>query len=123
MFGLPKMPPQLSFHRDSWEEEPNLELEESWKQLLENPEVNTLPYPENCFENFYIDRLGCNKQPILHAGSTLSDFMCNDKPVRLMTIISYEWFYNFSFSIDVFVLGLCSVMEVDVLLLLPWSVL
>jgi len=60
MFGLPKMPPQLSFHRDSWEEEPNLELEESWKQLLENPEVNTLPYPENCFENFYIDRLGCN---------------------------------------------------------------
>jgi len=40
-----------------------------------------------------------------------------------MTIISYEWFYNFSFSIDVFVLGLCSVMEVDVLLLLPWSVL
>ncbi|KAA0707712.1 Pleckstrin -like proteiny domain-containing family G member 5 [Triplophysa tibetana] len=39
MFGLPKMPPQLSFHRDSWEEEPNLELEESWKQLLENPEI------------------------------------------------------------------------------------
>ncbi|XP_056323991.1 pleckstrin homology domain-containing family G member 5 isoform X2 [Danio aesculapii] len=41
MFGLPKMPPQLSFHRDSWEEEPNLELEESWKQLLENPEILT----------------------------------------------------------------------------------
>ncbi|XP_065097380.1 pleckstrin homology domain-containing family G member 5 isoform X2 [Paramisgurnus dabryanus] len=39
MFGLPKMPPQLSFHRDSWEEEPNLELEESWKQLLETPEI------------------------------------------------------------------------------------
>ncbi|XP_043108412.1 pleckstrin homology domain-containing family G member 5 isoform X2 [Puntigrus tetrazona] len=41
MFGLPKMPPQLSFHRDSWEEEPNLELEESWKQLLDNPEILT----------------------------------------------------------------------------------
>ncbi|XP_051529089.1 pleckstrin homology domain-containing family G member 5-like isoform X2 [Myxocyprinus asiaticus] len=41
MFGLPKMPQQLSFHRDSWEEEPNLELEESWKQLLENPEMLT----------------------------------------------------------------------------------
>ncbi|TRY59726.1 hypothetical protein DNTS_002512 [Danionella cerebrum] len=41
MFGLPKMPPQLSFHRDSWEEEPNLELEESWKQLLDNPESLT----------------------------------------------------------------------------------
>ncbi|XP_049327527.1 pleckstrin homology domain-containing family G member 5 isoform X3 [Astyanax mexicanus] len=38
VFGLPKMPQQLSFHRDSWEEEPNLELEESWKMLLENPE-------------------------------------------------------------------------------------
>uniref|UniRef100_A0A8C2BLL6 Pleckstrin homology domain containing, family G (with RhoGef domain) member 5a n=1 Tax=Cyprinus carpio TaxID=7962 RepID=A0A8C2BLL6_CYPCA len=41
MLGLPKMPPQLSFHRDSWEEEPNLELEESWKQLLDNPEILT----------------------------------------------------------------------------------
>uniref|UniRef100_A0A672STR5 Pleckstrin homology and RhoGEF domain containing G5 n=1 Tax=Sinocyclocheilus grahami TaxID=75366 RepID=A0A672STR5_SINGR len=40
MLGLPKMPPQLSFHRDSWEEEPNLELEESWKQLLDNPECH-----------------------------------------------------------------------------------
>ncbi|XP_066527314.1 pleckstrin homology domain-containing family G member 5 isoform X2 [Hoplias malabaricus] len=39
VFGLPKLPQQLSFHRDSWEEEPNLELEESWKELLENPEV------------------------------------------------------------------------------------
>uniref|UniRef100_A0AAR2L056 DH domain-containing protein n=1 Tax=Pygocentrus nattereri TaxID=42514 RepID=A0AAR2L056_PYGNA len=39
VFGLPKMPQQLSFHRDSWEEEPNLELEESWKELLENPEM------------------------------------------------------------------------------------
>ncbi|XP_036415065.1 pleckstrin homology domain-containing family G member 5 isoform X2 [Colossoma macropomum] len=39
VFGLPKMPQQLSFHRDSWEEEPNLELEESWKELLENPEI------------------------------------------------------------------------------------
>ncbi|KAI5093546.1 pleckstrin-like domain-containing family G member 5 isoform X5, partial [Silurus meridionalis] len=38
LFGLPKMPQQLSFHRDSWEEEPNLEMEESWKELLENPE-------------------------------------------------------------------------------------
>ncbi|XP_030632216.1 pleckstrin homology domain-containing family G member 5 [Chanos chanos] len=37
LFGLPKVPQQLSFHRDSWEEEPNLELEESWQELLENP--------------------------------------------------------------------------------------
>uniref|UniRef100_A0A3B4CW48 DH domain-containing protein n=1 Tax=Pygocentrus nattereri TaxID=42514 RepID=A0A3B4CW48_PYGNA len=40
--GLPKVPPQLSFHHDSWEEEeeePNLTLEESWQQLLENPET------------------------------------------------------------------------------------
>lgn len=35
--GLPKVP----FHSDSWEEEePNLTLEESWQQLLENPEVS-----------------------------------------------------------------------------------
>ncbi|XP_062871870.1 pleckstrin homology domain-containing family G member 5 isoform X1 [Trichomycterus rosablanca] len=40
--GLPKMPPQLSFHQDSWEEEeeePDLTLEDSWQQLLENPET------------------------------------------------------------------------------------
>ncbi|KAJ8258126.1 hypothetical protein GJAV_G00193440 [Gymnothorax javanicus] len=44
--GLPKAPPQLSFHHDSWEEEeeeeePSLELEESWQSLLENPESLT----------------------------------------------------------------------------------
>ncbi|XP_066526347.1 pleckstrin homology domain-containing family G member 5 isoform X2 [Hoplias malabaricus] len=40
--GLPKVHPQLSFNQDSWEEEeeePNLTLEESWQQLLENPET------------------------------------------------------------------------------------
>ncbi|KAF4096411.1 pleckstrin homology domain-containing family G member 5 isoform X1 [Onychostoma macrolepis] len=40
-FGLPKVPPQLAFHQDSWEEEeeePNLTLEDSWRQLLEDPE-------------------------------------------------------------------------------------
>ncbi|XP_076860550.1 pleckstrin homology domain-containing family G member 5 isoform X4 [Brachyhypopomus gauderio] len=38
-FGLPTVPQQLSFHKDSWEEEPNLELEDSWKGLLGNPEA------------------------------------------------------------------------------------
>ncbi|XP_056306018.1 pleckstrin homology domain-containing family G member 5 isoform X2 [Danio aesculapii] len=40
-FGLPKVPPQLAFHQDSWEEEeeePNLTLEDSWRTLLEDPE-------------------------------------------------------------------------------------
>ncbi|KAG7323251.1 hypothetical protein KOW79_012953 [Hemibagrus wyckioides] len=40
--GLPKMHPQLSFHHDSWEEEEvelDLTLEDSWQQLLENPET------------------------------------------------------------------------------------
>ncbi|KAK7132674.1 hypothetical protein R3I93_019036 [Phoxinus phoxinus] len=40
-FGLPKVPSQLAFHQDSWEEEeeePNLTLEESWRQLLDDPE-------------------------------------------------------------------------------------
>ncbi|KAI1897120.1 hypothetical protein AGOR_G00079850 [Albula goreensis] len=47
LLGLPKIPPQLSFHHDSWEEEeeeedePSLELEESWQCLLENPESLT----------------------------------------------------------------------------------
>ncbi|XP_052396621.1 pleckstrin homology domain-containing family G member 5 isoform X2 [Carassius gibelio] len=39
-FGLPKVPFQLAFHQDSWEEEeeePNLTLEESWRELLEDP--------------------------------------------------------------------------------------
>lgn len=41
-FGLPKVPFQLAFHQDSWEEEeeePNLTLEESWRELLEDPKV------------------------------------------------------------------------------------
>ncbi|KAG1960793.1 pleckstrin homology domain-containing family G member 5 isoform X2 [Pimephales promelas] len=40
-FGLPKVPSQLAFHQDSWEEEeeePHLTLEESWRQLLDDPE-------------------------------------------------------------------------------------
>ncbi|XP_052450494.1 pleckstrin homology domain-containing family G member 5 isoform X4 [Carassius gibelio] len=40
-FGLPKVPSQLAFHQDSWEEEeeePNLTLEDSWRQLLDDPE-------------------------------------------------------------------------------------
>ncbi|KAG7477694.1 hypothetical protein MATL_G00072380 [Megalops atlanticus] len=44
LLGLPKVPQQLSFHHDSWEEEEeetSLELEESWQQLLENPESLT----------------------------------------------------------------------------------
>ncbi|XP_061076101.1 pleckstrin homology domain-containing family G member 5-like isoform X3 [Conger conger] len=42
VLGLPKVPPQLSFHHDSWEEEDtNLDLEESWQSLLENPEALT----------------------------------------------------------------------------------
>ncbi|GLD50432.1 pleckstrin homology domain-containing family G member 5 isoform X1, partial [Lates japonicus] len=41
LFGLPKVPRQLSFHQDSWEEEEeetNLALEDSWQSLLDNPE-------------------------------------------------------------------------------------
>lgn len=40
-FGLPKVPSQLAFHHDSWEEEeeePKLTLEDSWRQLLDDPE-------------------------------------------------------------------------------------
>ena len=43
MFGLPKVPRQLSFHQDSWEEEEeeetNLAMEDSWQMLLDNSEV------------------------------------------------------------------------------------
>ncbi|KAJ8259484.1 hypothetical protein GJAV_G00169850 [Gymnothorax javanicus] len=42
LLGLPKIPPQLSFHHDSWEEEEtNLGLEESWQTLLEETESLT----------------------------------------------------------------------------------
>ncbi|XP_056129554.1 pleckstrin homology domain-containing family G member 5 isoform X1 [Lampris incognitus] len=46
LFGLPKVPQQLSFHQDSWEEEEeeeetNLTLEDSWQMLLDNPEALT----------------------------------------------------------------------------------
>lgn len=44
LFGLPKVPRQLSFHQDSWEEEEeetDLALEDSWQMLLDNPEVQT----------------------------------------------------------------------------------
>ncbi|XP_024149345.1 pleckstrin homology domain-containing family G member 5 isoform X1 [Oryzias melastigma] len=43
-YGLPKVPWQLSFHQDSWEEEEeeaNLILEDSWKELLDDPETLT----------------------------------------------------------------------------------
>ncbi|XP_077584023.1 pleckstrin homology domain-containing family G member 5 isoform X1 [Stigmatopora nigra] len=44
-FGLPKIPRQLSFHQDSWEEEdeqePDLVLEDSWQMLLDNVETLT----------------------------------------------------------------------------------
>ena len=42
LFGLPKVPRQLSFHQDSWEEEEeeaNLAMEDSWQTLLDNSEV------------------------------------------------------------------------------------
>ncbi|KAM7411274.1 hypothetical protein PAMA_021322 [Pampus argenteus] len=44
LFGLPKVPRQLSFHQDSWEEEEeetNLTLEDSWQMLLDNSETLT----------------------------------------------------------------------------------
>ncbi|XP_062247827.1 pleckstrin homology domain-containing family G member 5 isoform X6 [Platichthys flesus] len=43
--GLPKVPRQLSFHQDSWEEEEeeetNLVLEDSWQSLLDDPKTLT----------------------------------------------------------------------------------
>lgn len=54
LFGLPKVPRQLSFHQDSWEEEEeetNLTLEDSWQKLLDSPEVQSqLEENENCSE-------------------------------------------------------------------------
>ncbi|CAG6021892.1 unnamed protein product [Menidia menidia] len=44
LFGLPKVPRQLSFHQDSWEEEEeeaNLVLEDSWQTLLDGSETLT----------------------------------------------------------------------------------
>ncbi|XP_031146366.2 pleckstrin homology domain-containing family G member 5 isoform X2 [Sander lucioperca] len=42
IFGLPKVPRQVSFHQDSWEEEEtDLALEDSWQKLLDNPETLT----------------------------------------------------------------------------------
>ncbi|XP_041655381.1 pleckstrin homology domain-containing family G member 5 isoform X2 [Cheilinus undulatus] len=44
LFGLPKVPRQLSFHQDSWEEEEeetNLVMEDSWQALLDNSETLT----------------------------------------------------------------------------------
>ncbi|XP_058711041.1 pleckstrin homology domain-containing family G member 5 [Poecile atricapillus] len=41
-FGLPKLPPQLCFDRDSWEEdgdEAGLTLEDSWQQIIQDTEV------------------------------------------------------------------------------------
>ncbi|KAM4651696.1 pleckstrin homology domain-containing family G member 5 isoform 2-T2 [Discoglossus pictus] len=44
MFGLPKLPQQLCFDQDSWEEEEddtNLSLEDSWQEIIEVPEALT----------------------------------------------------------------------------------
>uniref|UniRef100_A0A3B4B5B5 DH domain-containing protein n=1 Tax=Periophthalmus magnuspinnatus TaxID=409849 RepID=A0A3B4B5B5_9GOBI len=43
VFGLPKVPRQLAFHQDSWEEEEQeteLSLEDSWQMLLDQPEFH-----------------------------------------------------------------------------------
>ncbi|XP_072210303.1 pleckstrin homology domain-containing family G member 5 isoform X6 [Excalfactoria chinensis] len=43
-FGLPKLPPQLCFDQDSWEEDgddSNLVLEDSWQQIIEGTEALT----------------------------------------------------------------------------------
>ncbi|XP_063063937.1 pleckstrin homology domain-containing family G member 5 isoform X2 [Engraulis encrasicolus] len=39
-YGLPKVPPQLAFHQDSWEGEEDccFDLEKSWQELLDDPE-------------------------------------------------------------------------------------
>ncbi|XP_073731613.1 pleckstrin homology domain-containing family G member 5 isoform X2 [Misgurnus anguillicaudatus] len=38
LYGLPKNPSQIDFNKDSWEEEePNLTMEDSWGQLLDDP--------------------------------------------------------------------------------------
>ncbi|XP_064423779.1 pleckstrin homology domain-containing family G member 5 [Latimeria chalumnae] len=43
IFGLPKLPQQLCFDQDSWEEEEtDLYLEESWQEIIETPETLTL---------------------------------------------------------------------------------
>uniref|UniRef100_A0A8C5MKX1 Pleckstrin homology and RhoGEF domain containing G5 n=1 Tax=Leptobrachium leishanense TaxID=445787 RepID=A0A8C5MKX1_9ANUR len=44
MFGLPKLPQQLCFDHDSWEEEEddtNLSLEDSWQEIIDAPETLT----------------------------------------------------------------------------------
>ncbi|XP_075046234.1 pleckstrin homology domain-containing family G member 5 isoform X3 [Mixophyes fleayi] len=44
MFGLPKLPQQMRFDQDSWEEEEddtNLSLEDSWQEIIEVPETLT----------------------------------------------------------------------------------
>ncbi|XP_043918964.1 pleckstrin homology domain-containing family G member 5 isoform X2 [Protopterus annectens] len=42
MFGLPKMPQQLSFDQDSWEQDDSsLSLEESWQDIVAAPETLT----------------------------------------------------------------------------------
>ncbi|KAG8568653.1 hypothetical protein GDO81_014090 [Engystomops pustulosus] len=44
IFGLPKLPQQLCFDQDSWEEEEddtNLSLEDSWQEIIDVPETLT----------------------------------------------------------------------------------
>ncbi|XP_075136065.1 pleckstrin homology domain-containing family G member 5 isoform X1 [Leptodactylus fuscus] len=44
VFGLPKLPQQLCFDQDSWEEEEddtNLSLEDSWQEIIDVPETLT----------------------------------------------------------------------------------
>lgn len=55
LFGLPKVPQQLSFHQDSWEEgeeeETNLAMEDSWQMLLDDAQVQT--QRSECVRDFY----------------------------------------------------------------------
>lgn len=65
LFGLPKVPQQLSFHQDSWEEggeeeETNLAMEDSWQMLLDDPQVQTQRGGRSQWvRDFYTVFVGC----------------------------------------------------------------
>ena len=91
LFGLPRLPRRLRFDHDSWEEEGEeeeeeeeedacLRLEDSWRELIDGPEVGTAaalpPFPSGKGDT--------SKDPVTRCSTRCSPPGCGETEARNM---------------------------------------
>ncbi|XP_035760286.1 pleckstrin homology domain-containing family G member 5-like, partial [Neolamprologus brichardi] len=93
MFGLPKVPRQLSFHQDSWEgegeEEIDLSLEDSWQTLLDNSETLTrrqFHQQEAIWELLHTEATYIKKLRVITDVSAKNAFVVSSRISKLPTV-------------------------------------